>query len=585
MGSNAGSRKHVYVSCLVVAIAGGSGGCAQRGRASSPELSAGHPPVASPDAHAHGQVVALDEAARQATPLDGLGDYTRPVATRRREAQVFFDQGIRLYWAFNHDEAYLSFAKATALDPRCSMCFWGAALALGPNYNMAMLEGRARIARGALARALELSASGPPVERALARALERRYPSAEPVDEGTMLQRNRAYADAMRGVVTDHPDDPEVLTLFAEALMVDNPWKLWSKGGEPAPHTLEIVTSLERALRGNVDHPGANHLYIHALEASPEPAKALPSAERLGAMMPDAGHLVHMPAHVYQRIGRYHDAAVANRRAIAADRRYVAAIAPRAPPKVYEMYMAHNPQFLAYSDAMLGRSGEGIAAARLGGRVTREGVAAMPMTEHFAAMPHMMMVRFGRWREVLAEPGPDPSSPTAAALAHHARGMALEALGRTDEARQELEHLKAIAEELLPERTMMQSPAKDVLAIAALVLEGKLHEHSGDVDAALARLRGAVAMEDALPYDEPQDWWYPARHVLGAALLAARRPDEAERVYRADLERHPENGWALSGLAKALGAQGRKDEGRAVMSRARAAWAHADVPLAGSWIE
>jgi tetratricopeptide (TPR) repeat protein len=535
-------------------------------------------------AHSHGELVlSLADAAAEAKRIDGLGAYGRRVDTDVAEAQAFFNQGMRLYWAFNHDEAYRSFARAAIRDPRCTLCAWGAALTLGPNYNMPMLPDRAKAAWDALLRAHMLAPSSRPVERALVGALGARYRGPAPVDEKTMGQQNIAYAAAMRQVQKQFPDDADVQSLYAEALMIINPWKLWTREGIPAPGTTEIVTTLESVLAKAPDHPGANHLYVHAVEASNTPGRGVPAADRLGPMMPNAGHLVHMPSHIYQRVGRYEDAAAANRRAMEADRRYAELIAPRPPPRIYEMYMGHNAQFLAYADSMQGFSGESIAAAEKGGMLSRDAVTAMPMIDLYAALPHVMLMRFGKWEEVLAAAPPDPAFPTATGLWHHARGMAHLATGRAEEARLELEQLYESTRALPPHHPAMNNQASDVLAIAALVLEGKLAEQRGDPATAVDRLSEAVRQEGELAYNEPPDWWYPVRHVLGATLISMRKPNEAEAVYRADLRVHPENGWSLAGLAKALKAQGKTAEAKTVLERARLAWRRADIPLTGSW--
>jgi tetratricopeptide (TPR) repeat protein len=503
--------------------------------------------------------------------------------TTQPEAQAFFDQGLRLYWAFNHDEAYRSFAKAALLDPRCTMCLWGAALTLGPNYNMPMMSDRTKPAWDALQGARALAPTALPVERALVGALTSRYAAPGAVDEKAAERQNRAYAAAMREVAKQFPDDADVQVLSAEASMVLNPWKLWTPDGKPAPGTAEILATLEGVLAKQPGHPGANHLYVHAVEASPTPGRGVPAADRIATMMPNAGHLVHMPSHIYQRVGRYEDSAAANRRAIEADRRYAAAIAPRRPPGVYEMYMGHNHQFLAFADAMQGKSGEGIEAAQQGGRISPELASAMPPVELFAALPAVMMLRFGRWSDVLASAPPDPHYVTATGLWRHARGMALAATGHPAEAQTELEALSAVVAAVPPEHPAMMNKATDVLAIAVITLEGKIAEKRGDTKTAVARLEDAVRREDALSYDEPPNWWYPVRHVLGATLLSNGRPHDAELVYRADLRANPENGWSLSGLARSLELQGKKAEASAISGRARVAWKNADIPLAGSW--
>ena len=578
------SRRPGVSLVVLVATACAVGACAHKEAPPTPLRSAAPLPFA-PCAHSHGPIPSLAPAAAEARLLDGLGTYHRPVATTRPEAQRFFDQGLRLYWAFNHDEAYRSFAKAAEIDPGCTLCFWGAALTLGPNYNMPMMPDRTRPAWDALQRARSLALTAPPVEKAVVGALSARYAGPMPVDEKTGEQHNRAYADAMRSVASQFRDDADVQALSAESAMVLNPWKLWSSDGTPAPGTTEIVATLEGVLAKEPTHPGANHLYIHAVEGSTTPQKAVPAADRLATMMPDAGHFVHMPAHIYQRVGRYEDAAAANRRAILADARYAEAIWPRRPPGVYEMYMGHNHQFLAFADAMQGKSGEAVEAATTGGRVSPELVAAMPPVEMFAALPAVTRLRFGRFSAVLATPPPSADYPTAMGLWRHARGMAFASTGRQAEARSELETLTGLVRAMAADHPAMLNKATDVLAIAVLVLDGKIAEKRGDTSIALARLEEAVRREDALAYDEPPNWWYPTRHVLGAMQLAANRARDAEAVYRTDLSKNPENGWALDGLALALDAQGKKVEAKRVWERARAAWKNADVPLAGSWPE
>ncbi len=521
----------------------------------------------------------LASAALEARRIDGLGSYHRAIATTVPAAQDFFDQGLRLYWAFNHEEAFRSFARAAELDSRCTLCFWGAALTLGPNYNMPMMPDRARAASDALDRAVTLAPSAAPVERALVMALAVRYAGPRAMDEKEAARHNEMYAEAMRGVAKAFPDDVDVQALFAESMMVKNPWKLWTRDGVPAPGTNEIVSTLEAALVRDVNHPGANHLYIHAVEASKDPGRAIAAADRVGPMMPNAGHLVHMPSHIYLRVGRYGDAAQANRLAIDADRRYMEAIAPRRPPDVYGMYMAHNYQFLAQAAAMQGRSAEAVDATKRAAPMVAAAADHMPVVEFYAAQPIVTMARFGRWSDVLAEPLPAERFKTASGLAHYARGLALVATGRPVEAKQELAAFDTVARDVSPDALAVNNRAADVLAIARLVLQGKIAEDAGDVRTAVARLEEAVLREDALSYDEPPNWWYPVRYDLGTMLLRARRPRDAEKVFRADLVEHPQNGWALSGLAKALSAQNEKAKAKSVLAEARTAWKDADVPL------
>jgi tetratricopeptide (TPR) repeat protein len=520
--------------------------------------------------------ITLDGLAEGAVLLPDLGTHHREVTTRSPEAQAFFDQGLRLTYGFNHDEAARSFARAAQLDPSCAMCAWGAAYTLGPNYNVPMLPDRTAAAWDALTRAREAAGGATPVERALIEALARRYAGAEHLDPEAMQPYAEAYAAAMREVAAQFPDDDDVQVLFAEAAMNVRPWRLWSLEGDPAPGTEELVATLERVLARSPSHPGANHSFIHAIEASREPGRALPSADRLAALMPGAGHIVHMPAHIYQRVGRYADASAANRAAMDADRRYLATVTP---PGYYPMYLAHNQGFLAYSASMEGRRAESLEASRGAAHtMPTDLVCAMPGMDFFLSEPLLVMVRFGLWDELLAEPAPDPRHATLSALFHHARGMALAARDRLDEARQELAGVERIRAEIPEGQLAGLNEGRVVLELAAKILEARIAERARSEDA-IRLWEEAVAIEDRLAYNEPADWFYPVRHYLGAALLDAGRARDAERVYRDDLVRNPANGWALFGLERALRAQRRTRDADAVARERAAAWARADVAL------
>jgi tetratricopeptide (TPR) repeat protein len=519
----------------------------------------------------------VDKWAEGAQRFDGLGPLHREVTTGSAEAQAYFDQGLRLLYGFNHDEAARSFARAAQLDPTCASCFWGVALTMGPNYNVPMLPDRAAVAWEALERARALAPSATPVEQALIGALAKRYPGPEPVPPKAMKPFNEAYAAAMRAVQAEFPDDVDVMVLTAEALMDLDPWKLWTLDGKPAPQTPEIVRLLEAALARDVTHPGANHYSIHALEASKQPERALPAAERLGALMPAAGHMVHMPAHIFQRVGRYADASESNRRAIEADKRYLALTKP---PGYYPMYIGHNWGFLAFSASMEGRAEETLVAAREAAKaLPPEMIAMMPGMDYFSAEPLLAMVRFARWDELLAEPRPDPKWTVMTALWLHAHGMALAAKGRVAEAARDHAELVALRRRMPAEMMAGNAPARDVAAVGAKILEARIAEARRS-PRALGLWAEAVALEDQLAYNEPAEWFYPARHFQGAALLAAGRAREAEAVYREDLRRNPNNGWALSGLAAALRAQGK--DATAVERAFRQAWSRADVTLTSS---
>ena len=523
----------------------------------------------------------LEQWAEGAQLFDGLGKFHRTVTTSSSEAQAYFDQGMRLLWAFNHDESSRSFAQAARLDPSCSMCFWGVALTVGPNYNLPMMaEPRAKVAWEAIQRAQANAPHTTPVEQALIAALAARYPDARPLDpsnEGPVLT---AYAAAMQGVARAFPDDSDVQTMTAEALMNINAWKLWALDGTPAPGTEEIVARLEGVLAKDPQHPGANHYYIHAVEASPHPEKAIPSAERLPGMMPAAGHLEHMPAHIMQRVGRYADAADANRKGAQADLAY---FARTKPPDYYVMYTAHNYQFLAFSTAMQGRKADTLAATRKARAIISDDLLlAMPGSDWYIAETYATMVRFGLWDEMLAESPPNPQLRALTAGYHYGRVMALAAKQKVDEARVELGELERLAGAATADDSAGLNAAGDVLLVAVLVGKARIADAQHHRDEAIALLTEAVAKEDGLAYDEPSDWFFPARHLLGAALLRAGRARQAEDVYREDLRRHPENGWALYGLAQSLSAQHNDGEAQSVRQRFDKAWQSADITLTTS---
>jgi tetratricopeptide (TPR) repeat protein len=516
----------------------------------------------------------MASAAQGAMMFPDLGPHHRMVTTHSDEAQRYFDQGLRFLFAFNHDEAARSFARATLADPSCAMCYWGVAYALGPNYNVPMLPDRFALAWQALGKARATSAKATPVERSLIEALSTRYVGPQPHGPEVQHPLDIAYADAMRDVAKLYPADVDVQVLAAEARMDVNPWKLWSKEGKPAPGTQEILERLEAVLATHPDHPGANHYYIHAIEASPHPEKGLPSARRLPGLMPGAGHIVHMPAHIYQRVGMYEEASQANRDAIRADRAY---LAKTTPPGYYPMYIGHNYGFLAYSAAMEGRSQEALAASREAAKaIPPEMLVMMPGMDFFPSEPLLVMVRFGKWDELLAEPRPDPRFHAMTGLWLHANGMALAAKGHLDEAHARLSELRTLISKVPPTERASNNPTRAVLEVGAKALEARIADARKDPNA-LKLWAEAVALEDNLVYAEPADWFYPLRHFQGAALLAAKQPGKAVAVFRADLERHPNNGWALSGLAQALRAQGRDKRAAKVEAQLAKAWSRADI--------
>jgi tetratricopeptide (TPR) repeat protein len=519
----------------------------------------------------------LVDWSRGARLYEGLGEFHRQITTHSTEAQKYFDQGMRFMWAFNHDEATRSFAKAAQLDPQCAMCYWGVALAAGPNYNLPMMAApRAKVARAALEEAQNNTAHITAVERALIGALAQRYPNADPLDPSTQIPVLTAYAAAMKETAKMFPDDLDVQTMYAESLMNIRAWKLWTLDGKPAPDTNEIVATLESVLKRDPHHPGANHYYVHAIEASPHPEKAVTAAETLRGMMPAAGHLEHMPAHIMQRVGRYEDAAEANRLGAEADQRY---LAQTQPLDYYGMYVGHNYQFLAYSAAMEGRKAETLdAVAKSRAAVPEQMLVAMPGADWYVGEYYLARVRFGLWKQILAEAAPNPKLLGLTAAYLYARGSAFAATGKVPEAKQALAELEKVAVSTPSDYGAGgNNLAKDVLALSDTMLEARIAHAEHDSATQLTLLREAVIKEDSLFYDEPPAWFIPVRHMLGAGLLEAGKASEAESVYREDLARNPNNGWALYGLAQALEAQKKSAEAAGAETKFKAAWTRADV--------
>lgn len=555
------------------------GACSHSVTKASPTASTSPPLPAVPIA----PTPALAQWAHGAQLFDNLGTHTRKITTNSPEAQAYFNQGLRLIYAFNHDEAARAFAKAVQLDPACASCYWGAGEALGPNYNMPAMSDRWKVLWEAVRAAQQNSAHATPVEQALIGALAKRYRGPEPVSSDAMQPFNTAYANAMRDVARQFPQDDDVQVFFAEALMTANPWKLWAVDGKATPGTEEIVAILETVLARNPRHPGANHYYIHTVEASSHPEKALASAERLPGLIPGAGHIVHMPSHIFQRIGRYADAAAANRAAVLVDLAYMDKAKPPGWSYYGGMYLAHNYQFLAYAAAMEGRAAESLQATRTMRATLPEALLHMGMgLDWYAAEVYFSMERFGRWKELLSEPAPDPALIGLTAAYHYARESAFAATGKLDEAIAEKARLDAIATTTPIDALAGLNTVNDMIAVASLVASARIATALRKSDEAIATLRLAVTKEDALAYDEPADWFVPVRHLLGALLLKAGKAADAEAVYREDLRRHPGNGWALYGLAQALKAQKKVDAAAAVDKQLAQAWKDADVKLTTS---
>lgn len=488
-------------------------------------------------------------------------------------------QGLGWCYGFHHEEALRCFAAAAEADPGCAMAQWGLAYAAGPHINnMAMSPEAAERAHQAASRGLALAASASLREQALLAAIARRYAMPPPEDRSEL---DRDYAAAMREVYSSFGSDPDIAALFAESLMNLRPWDLWQQDGSPQPGTPEILEVLEKLLSKYPEHPQANHLYIHAVEASMQPERALAAAERLGGLAPAAGHLVHMPSHIFIRVGRYEDAAAANRAAIQVDHRIVHRTGREG---FYELYRAHNFHFLVYAAMFAGRDAEAIVTAdQLVRELPEEVVKAMPeFLEGFLGVPIHARVRFGRWDELLAMPEPPQWQLGTRAMWHYGRGVALASRGEVDAASRELTSYEAACA-LVPESwTIGNNGARTVLAIGRDFLEGEIAFRKGDPISAFAALRRATARYDELRYDEPWSWMMPPRHALGALLLDAGEATTAAAVYRQDLLMHPENGWALHGLAEAQRRLGQAADAAITLARFQAVWRHATTPIQAS---
>jgi tetratricopeptide (TPR) repeat protein len=509
-------------------------------------------------------------APRPATLMTGLGNLHHPVSTRNAQAQQFFDQGLRLIFAFNHDEAKRSFQRAADLDPTLAIAYWGVAEAVGPNYNDPASDDRLGAAHDAIQKAVDLSATASPSERAYIQAMAKRFPADPKADRRKAAED---YREAMREVVKSFPDDLDAATLFAEAGMNLHPWGLWHVDGTPEGGTEEIVATLESVLKRDPDHLGAVHYYIHSVEASRNPERALAGANKLAAMAPGAGHLVHMPAHVYIRIGDYEAAVKTNQQAAAVDRAYIKASGVQG---IYPMmYYSHNLHFIAMCAAMNGNYAESKKNADLLAAHVGPGVKEMPPLEGFMTIPMAVEVRFHKWNSILAMKQPDPEMKVTTVFWHFARGMALAGEGKVSEAEAEYK-IVAEAEKATPEDVIFAMPvnnkAKDVMKIAENVLGAKVALAKHDTDGGIARLRDAVAVQDTLKYDEPSDWFFPVRESLGAALLMNDDTAGAEKTFREDLERNPRNPRSLYGLQQTLKKQGRDYDAGFVQKQFDASW-------------
>ena len=538
--------------------------------------------VGAAQEHQHPQQPTSTGAPSGPPPLyRDLGSYHMAVSTRSPVAQQYFDQGIRLTYGFNHDEAIKAFREGARLDSTCAMCWWGIAYALGPNINAPMDTAAVRPAWEALQQAVRAAPLAGPKDQAYIQALRARY-APEPTADRAAL--DSAWSRAIGEVSRRYPRDDDAATLYAESLMDLRPWNYWSNAGKPrAPSTLETVTVLERVVKRRLDHPGACHFYIHAIEASTFAARAVPCAESLGKLVPGAGHLVHMPTHIYVRLGRWEDAVTHNAEAVHVDQAYLDA---RRPTGVYPMaYVPHNYHVMWEALNMLGRSDDALEAARtITEKVPADVVRAIPPFEYFSPVVLLTLARFSRWDEALKEPAPPGDLRYTLGVWHYVRGLARAAKGDLGAAAAERDSVAALAAAIPPEQPANLNSARSLLQIANHHLAADIASRQQRTDAAVEELQAGIAIEDELTYDEPAAWPLPLRQQLGAVLLAAGRPKEAERAFRQDLVRYPRNGWSLNGLARALRAQGRTREAATVDAEFRRAWSQADVkPPAGSF--
>jgi tetratricopeptide (TPR) repeat protein len=537
--------------------------------------------AAPPPQHKHYEAPANVEPPAPGMPLaprlQNLGSHTFPVSTSVERAQLFMNQGLNLVFGFNHAEASRAFAEAARLDPSLAMAYWGQALVLGPNINAPMDPADEAKALAMARKAVDMRASATPRERAYIDAVAARY-TGRAEDRVTA---DRAFADAMKRVVEAFPDDLDAHTLYAEALMDLRPWNYWTRDGVPYRETLAVKSSLEKVLAENPNHPGALHLWIHLWEPTDTPERAEAEADRLLLLMPGAGHIVHMPAHIYQRVGRYADVIRSNQMAAQADEEYIAQC--RAQGLYPLAYYPHNLHFIWMGASASGRRTLALASAmKLAGVIPQEALTTAPILQGFLVVPYWAMVRFGEWDRILADPGPRHETPFTRGVWRFARAMAFAATGRLDEAERERVQLAELVADpaLAGQTTFSTNSGHAILRIAPEVVAGEIAARRRQWDTALLHLERAVRYEDALNYQEPPDWHAPVRQNLGAVLLAAGRPDEAEAVYWEDLRKNPETGWSLFGLQQALKAQGKTQEAAQIEARFKKAWQEADITLA-----
>jgi tetratricopeptide (TPR) repeat protein len=510
----------------------------------------------------------------------GLGKLHYAVTTGSAAAQKYFNQGLTLLYAFNHGEAGRSFMEVIRLDSTCAMAWWGLGMVLGPNYNAPLNPSSLQEINNAMDKAVAYSANATPKEKALIHALSKRFPRSEVKD---MAPYNAAYAQAMKTAYEQFPGDMDIATLYADALMNEHPWDLWEKNGKAKPWTPAITEVLEKIMAKDPKHAGANHMYIHAIEASPEPGKALPSADRLQELIPAAGHLVHMPSHIYIRTGHYHKGVLTNEKATAVDSTYVAQCKASG---FYPMLLyPHNIHFMAACAFLEGNSKKALDAAWMVSRkADKKYLAELATVQHYYIIPYYVMVHMAKWNDILNLPMPGESLKYPCAVWHYARGMAYAAKNELGNAARELEAIKKIAEDesLKSFRIWDVNSAHEIISIAALVLESEISLFKRQYDQSVALLQKAAGIEDGLMYQEPPDWFFSVRQSLGHVLVQAGRFAEAEKIYHEDMQTYPENGWALMGLYNALKGQGKTAEADQVKKRFENAWQYADVKINSS---
>lgn len=545
-------------------------------QALAPALAADGQAVTTHKHYADSPEAALPAPGGELAPrLQNLGKHRFPVSTQHPEAQKFIDQGLNLAYAFNHGEARRAFREAARLDPTLAMAYWGQALVLGPNINAVMAPNEEPNAYEHLRQAQSLAATASPRERALIEALAARY-SGDPEHRKA---NDAAYADAMRKVHERYPDDLDIAVLYVESMMDLRPWGYWMPDGRPHAGTAEIVALVEDVLRRDPLHPGALHLHIHLLEPTPTPERAERSADTLLRLMPAAGHMVHMPSHIYQRVGRYADAIEANHLAIAADEDYITQCrAQGLYPMAYYPHNIHFLWFAAMYDGQLKLARE--AGTKVASKIDDATLLEMPMLAAFRVVPTWTLLRFGQWAEILELPAPPSTSAFLTGAWHYARGQAYAATGELAAAKGELAALEHVMQDqALDQNLFSQNSARSILQIGPPSLAGEIAAAEGRHDEAVAQLERAVRFEDALVYTEPSEWAYPTRHALGAVLLAAGRAAEAETVLWQDLQHNRDNGWALSGLVQALRAQHKDNLAEQVQARLDRSWARAEIKL------